>query len=87
MKIDDEFGTIIVDVKRPVRLCVPVDKNGEGIPDPTQHLMCYEVRPTSSSVFTSAGPVFINNQFGADSFQASRTRELCVPASVNPGAF
>ena len=44
VKIDDEFGTIIVDVKRPVRLCVPVDKNGEGVVDPTASLLCYQVR-------------------------------------------
>ena len=87
VKINDEFGTIIVDVKRPARLCAPVDKNGEGILDPTEHLMCYEVRLTSASVFTPAGQVFINNQFGADSFQGFRPRELCVPSSVNPGAF
>ena len=82
--IDDEFGTIIVDVKQPVRLCVPVDKNGEGIPDPTAYLMCYQVKIDSSSGFTPAGLVFVDNQFGPESLQSSRTSELCIPSLLNP---
>jgi hypothetical protein len=82
--IDDEFGTIIVDVKQPVRLCVPVDKNGEGIPDPTAYLMCYQVRIDSSSAFTPAGQVIVNNQFGPDGFQSYKTTELCIPSLLNP---
>jgi hypothetical protein len=80
--IEDEFGTMMVDVKRPSQLCVPINKNGEGIPDPADHLMCYEVRLTTSSPFTAAGAVFVDNQFGPDTFEAFRPRELCVPASV-----
>jgi len=82
--IEDEFGTIIVDVKQPVRLCVPVDKNGEGIPDSTAYLMCYLVRIDSSSQFTPAGQVFIDNQFGQDSLQSFKTTELCIPSLLNP---
>jgi hypothetical protein len=80
--IEDEFGTMIVDLKRPSQLCIPADKNGEGISDPADHLMCYEVRLTTSSPFTAAGAVFVDNQFGPDAFEAFRPRELCVPASV-----
>jgi cysteine-rich repeat protein len=84
--IADEFGTVTVDVKRPVRLCVPVDKQGEGIDDPTAHLMCYEVRLPSKAPFAPAGTVFIQNQFGADRFEAARPRELCIPATLGSGA-
>ncbi len=28
---------------KPVMLCAPVDKNGEGIGDPVSHLTCYEL--------------------------------------------
>jgi len=84
LKIADEFGTIVVDVKRPVRLCVPVDKDGEGIDDPTAHLMCYEVRLSSTMAFAPAGDVLVENEFGADRFEARRPRELCIPATVGP---
>jgi hypothetical protein len=80
--IADEFGTVVVDVKRPVRLCVPVDANGEGIGDPTARLMCYEVRLSASAPFTSAGNVSIENEFGPDRFEARRPRELCIPATL-----
>src|SRR5207244_9633089 len=32
--IEDEFGTIQVTVKRPIRLCTPVDASGQGVPNP-----------------------------------------------------
>jgi hypothetical protein len=83
VEVRDQFGTIILDVKRPFRLCAPVDKNSEGTIDPDSYLMCYEVRIGSASPgFTPAGHIFINNQFGDDSFESFRVRELCVPSVV-----
>ncbi len=38
--IATQFGLMTVDVKRPVDLCAPVDKNGEGVVDPNGFLMC-----------------------------------------------
>jgi hypothetical protein len=85
--IKDQFGTIVVDIKRPRRLCVPAEKNNEGGPiNPVDHLMCYEVRLAASSPpFMSAGQIFINNQFGPDMFDAFRPTELCVPSSKSLG--
>ena len=31
LEVADQFGTITVDIKKPLRLCVPANKNGEGI--------------------------------------------------------
>jgi hypothetical protein len=84
--IEDEFGSIVVDIKRPRRLCVPAIKNDEGpLVDAVSHLMCYEVRIGGTSPFAPAGTVFVNNQFGDDQFNSFRTRELCVPSLKNPG--
>lgn len=80
----DQFGSMTVDVNRPGRLCAPVDVNGAGIPDPAHHLMCYELRVTSSSGFAPAGRVFIENELGSETLQSFRPRELCVPSLVNP---
>jgi len=73
--VEDQFGTGVTDVKKPLRLCLPVDKDGEGIVDQAARLMCYQLKP---------GPrvnqeVFIDNQFGAGSLEVRRARELCVP--------
>src|SRR5437879_2684464 len=56
----DQFGTTNASVVRPLRLCNPTDKNGEGIGDPTAHLMCYSIREPSASYPT----VLARNQFG-----------------------
>jgi hypothetical protein len=74
-----QFGSITVDLKKPLHLCAPVDKNGEGIFDSTTHLMCYQSKgtrpPTQPTVFTL-------NQFGPDSFIFYGPRDFCVAATV-----
>jgi hypothetical protein len=40
----DEFGSTTAFVSKPSRLCLPVDESGEGVNDPTAHLMCYRIR-------------------------------------------
>jgi len=80
ISVEDQFGTGTTDVKKPIRLCLPVDKNGEGIVDGATRLMCYAIKP---------GPrvnqrVLIDNQFGPGSLDVRRARELCVPLET-PG--
>jgi hypothetical protein len=83
--VDDQFGPLIVDIKKPQRFCVPVDKNGEGVQDPGANLMCYHVRlATTSPPFTAPGLLFVHNQFGPDQFVVARPTELCVPSLLNP---
>ena len=83
LTIVDELGTLIVDVKRPRRLCVPVDKNGES-PGAEQHpgeLMCYEVRLAATSRrFVGPRQFFIANEFGTATVERLRPTELCVPS-------
>ena len=45
LSVVDQFASQVLDIKKPARLCVPADKNDEGILDPVSHLMCYQVRP------------------------------------------
>jgi hypothetical protein len=42
--VADQFETKMTRVLKPLLLCNPVDKNGEGIPDPACHLTCYRIR-------------------------------------------
>jgi hypothetical protein len=84
VQVVDQFAALTLDVKRPSRLCVAVDKRGEGILVPDAALMCYEVRSSSGTPrFTGPpGPVWVNNQFGPDETLVTRPTELCVPSSV-----
>jgi hypothetical protein len=86
--IQDQFGTMTVDVKRPRRLCLPANKRNEepGAENHPDHLMCYGIKQTSQPLFTTQSPLFINNQFGPLTLDAKRPLELCVPALRNPGA-
>jgi hypothetical protein len=74
---------ITVDVKKPTHLCVPADKNGEGIPDLTQNLMCYKVVVSSGTPAARLpSTIFTIDQFGPDSYGVFGPRELCVPSEV-----
>ena len=41
MSLADDFRTTDASVLRAMRLCNPVDQDGEGIHDGTAHLECY----------------------------------------------
>jgi hypothetical protein len=82
--VEDQFGTLTVDLKRAVRLCVATDKNGEGIPVPGAETLCYAVRPSRGVPFRAPNPMFINNQFGPKTISLTRPTELCVPSVALP---
>ncbi len=82
--IIDEFGDLGIDVKRPRRLCVPVDQNG-ATPGAALHpaeLMCYDVRlRPASRPFVGPKQLFVANQFGSAMLERLRPTELCLPAT------
>ncbi len=87
VKIDDQFGSITVDVKKPLHVCVAADKNGEGIPSPGQVAMCYQVRTTSGTPPPQKhlpNTLYINEQFGSYALEVFGPRELCVPSTLTP---
>ena len=81
VSVETQFGNRNVAIKRPREICVPVDKNGEGIFDDTRGLMCFQVRTTPQT----PRQVFTTNQFEQGAYDIFGVRELCVPAFVNPG--
>src|SRR6185295_478950 len=80
LNVTDQFGSLVATIKRPVRYCNPVDKNGEGILDGSQHLVCYRVR--SSTYAPTHDDLFTLNQFGPDTYNVFGPRELCVPSTI-----
>ena len=80
--IDDQFGSLNVDIKRPVRFCAAADKNGEGIIFPGEHLTCYQVRPVTGSPRFKGPQIFLTNQFGSTENKVFGPRELCVPTQI-----
>jgi hypothetical protein len=81
VQVQDQFGTLSIDVRKPSSLCVPANKNGEGILNPAAHLLCYRVRTTPRTPkFQRPGSFFVANQLGPNSFVVRGLRELCVPS-------
>jgi hypothetical protein len=83
--LTDQFETRTDTVLKPRLLCNPVDKNGEGIPNPALHLTCYTLK---AAPFTPQ-PVVVEDQFGAQSGQpfageCSRRAQICLPSLKNP---
>jgi hypothetical protein len=84
--VQDQFGSMTVDVKKPKYLCLPVDKNGEdpSAPTHTADLMCYQVKQVDPVPFMKIVGVFVNNQFGPETLDVKKPALLCVPALMNP---
>lgn len=72
----DEFAVSTASIVSPLRFCNPADKNGEGIDDPTAHLMCYQIREAPFTRRT----VSVRNQFGDQSLTVVKPESLCNPA-------
>ena len=78
---DPNFGiTQEFEVKKPKMLCTPVDKDGEGIVDPENHLMCYDIKKLMDDPKFEKLSVFTNNQFGPEDLEVKKQKELCVPS-------
>ena len=85
VKVDDQFGTAMMDLIRPRFLCLPANKAGEdpAAPSRSQGFLCYKSRQQAS--FGEAFP-FINNQILARRVEIIRRFELCVPTEIGGGA-
>lgn len=80
MSIDDQFGANTARVRKLVSICSPVDKNGEGLRDPSQHQCCYRVLDAK---LDDPVPVEITDPFGTHQAQVGRCAEtLCVPCAT-----
>jgi hypothetical protein len=81
--LEDQFELETATARRAVFLCNPVDKNGEGIDNPLEHLVCYyttRVGPVEERV-PRPRQVIVDNQFGRQTLTiAGRANLLCVPS-------
>jgi len=78
--VEDQFGTLEQSVRRPGRLCVPSDKDGEGIIDPTDHLVSYEADTPRTARFTPRRNQTVVNQFGTLQLDVLRPSSMLVPS-------
>jgi len=72
------------EVKKPKMLCVPVDKNGEGLVAEENNLTCYDVKKLKGADKFEKRNVFTNNQFDPEKLKVEKQKELCVPSNFLP---
>jgi cysteine-rich repeat protein len=74
------------DIMKPTRLCTPVEQDGDGVEDADTHLLCYQVKPSTTppaqSKFVSVPGIFVGNQFGRELVDTLKDDELCVPSTL-----
>lgn len=84
--VTDQFESRLYDLKKALRLCVPVNKNSEGIPSPAANLMCYKAKAADGEPDHTRveGQIHLTNQFATDlRVDTVKEFELCVPATRN----
>lgn len=74
----DQLTNEQVTVHRLKYACAPVNKNGEGINDPSAHLACYQV---SAALLAPRPQVEVSSQFQMSRFELKRPRLMCLPAT------
>jgi len=81
--VSDQFENRLYNIKKPVRLCVPVDTGG-GILSGTNHLMCYKAKLAEPPKHAKVeGQIRTNNEFGPGQLDTLKEQELCVPGTRN----
>jgi hypothetical protein len=93
VSMSDQFTSPakLLTLRKPRHLCLPVDKNGEGIKNPQANLLCYAARRARGEPkHLRREGVFVNNQFGPLRVNTIKEQEFCIPSikSLSPsGAF
>ena len=78
----DDFEDTHVEVTRPRRLCLPANKNAEGVHDAETHLRAYAIHASPGAPRFVAQPnLVVNNQLGFIHVDAIRYDLLLVPTS------
>ena len=79
VRFRDQFGAGDGIVMKPVRLCNPVDKNGQGIVNKRAHLVCYYF-DLQNLPGAKKHTVLTENQFGETKMVVAKPNMICVPS-------
>ncbi len=81
--VRDQLGTLTVQLRRPSRICAPLDLAGDdpGAPARDERLLCYQARVVSGTPrFARRSGLFASNAFGSERLDATQLAEVCVPS-------
>ena len=76
-------GKKLFDLTKPTHLCMPANKNGEGVLNPLGSLACYKaVGAKGQPKHRPVKGLFLANQLDVEQADATAEEELCVPSDV-----
>lgn len=85
--LSDEFGSADYVIDKPTQLGPPANKNGEGVGDPSTHLMEYQVKLVKGAPkFSKRSDVRIMNQCNDLFVEAKKPVSLLVPTAKDLAA-
>ena len=74
----DQFGSETVSIKKAFLWCNPVSKDGSGILNANDHLLCYKVKGAN---LATPPHIASTNQYGLQQLYAKKPFLLCVPGN------
>jgi hypothetical protein len=75
----DHFESVTAQVVKPKHICLPANKNGEGVLDPVTHVQTYLIRQTPLHVKQSG--LVVTNQIGSITLDTIKGDLLLVPTA------
>ena len=76
------FDDVVVDVAKPLRLCLPADKNASGVLDEATHLEAYQAKPVKGSTpHAKRTGLAVTNQLGQIALDTVKLELLLVPTA------
>ena len=87
VSVQDQFNAApkLFEIRHPRFLCNPVDKNGEGIKNEENDLLCFRVQPVEGEpIHERVSGIFLSDQFGEHEVDTQKERELCLPSTKTP---
>ena len=90
VKVQDEFGTLRVNLGAPNEFCAPTNINGHqpGAQTHAQHYNCYTATLAAGQTFRPLANVWVNDEFQARKVTlTNHVWELCVPATKSLSGF
>ncbi len=83
--LDDALEAKSAKVLRTNTFCTAVDKDGQGIADPTARLQCYDIRNGTGETPFSRRTLTVADELGTTQWSLRKPQLLCMPAEHDGG--
>jgi hypothetical protein len=79
LPLEDDLGAELVDVKKPVQICLPAVQDDSPIGDASAVLCCYQIKATK---LKPAAAIQTTDEFGTHQLDVSTAKTICQPCAA-----